>query len=209
MGLQLRSMRVPACCRLLLLLPFAACSYMDARARDLGDCFIYRWQSDAFGVGADAKVGPLAAVVGGWYSEYGYGKDTWWQKPGYTLTKHGTGIPFTTLGPFGYGQSLSRLFATGSTGNHVANPKGYDDVTSWLLLSDVFDLDDSSPFALTPEQRLVDMFGVEVGVAPLFWQAHVGFNVAEFADFVLGIFYLDIFGDDAVERPPTVPYLPG
>ncbi len=201
-------MRVPACCRLLLLLPFAACSYVDARLTDLGDCFVYRWQSDAFGVGADVKVGPVGVVVGGWYSEYGYGKDTWWQTPGYTLTNHGTGVPFTTLGPFGYGQDLSRLFATGTTGNHVADPNGYDDVTSWLLLSDVFDLDDGSPFALTPAQRFVDMFGVEVGVAPLFLQAHVGFNVAEFLDFTLGIFFIDIFGDDGVRRPPTLPYVP-
>lgn len=201
-------MRVPACCRLLLLLPFAACSYVDARLADLGDCFVYRWQSDAFGVGADVKVGPVGVVVGGWYSEYGYGKDTWWQTPGYTLTNHGTGVPFTTLGPFGYGQDLSRLFATGTTGNHVADPNGYDDVTSWLLLSDVFDLDDGSPFALTPAQRFIDMFGVEVGVAPLFIQAHVGFNVAEFVDFTLGIFFIDIFGDDGVRRPPTLPYVP-
>lgn len=201
-------MRVPASCRLLLLLPFAACSYVDARLTDLGDCFIYRWQRDAFGVGADAKVGPLAVVIGGWYSEYGYGKDTWWQTPGYTLTNHGTGIPFTTFGPLGYGQSWSRLFATGSTGNHVADPNGYDDVTSWLVMSDVFDLDEGSPFALTPAQRLVDMFGVEIGVAPVFLQAHVGFNAAEFLDFTLGIFFIDIFGDDAVRRPPTLPYVP-
>ena len=165
-----------------LLLPFGSCRYLDARLTDLGDCFIYRWQSDAFGVGADVKVGPVAAVVGGWYSDYGYGKDTWWQTPGYVMTR--------------------------TSGNHVADPKGYDDVTSWLLLSDVFDLDDQGPFALTPAQRVVDMFGVEVGVAPVFWQAHVGFNVAEFADFLLGWFLIDIFYDDAVKRPPTVPFVP-
>ena len=124
------------------------------------------------------------------------------------MTNHGTGVPFTTLGPLGYGQSFTRLFATGTTGNHVADPNGYDDVTSWLLLSDVFDLDDNSPFALTTAQRCVDLFGIEVGLAPLFWQAHVGFNLAEFVDFTLGIFLIDIFGDDAVKRPHTVPFLP-
>ena len=90
----------------------------------------------------------------------------------------------------------------------MADPKGFDDVTSWLLLSDVFDLDDQGPFALTPAQRAVDMFGIEVGVAPLFWQAHIGFNVAEFVDFTLGWFLIDIFGDDAVRRPPTLPFVP-
>ena len=196
------------CLALLLLLPFGACRYVDARLTDLGDCFIYRWQSDAFGAGADVKIGPVAAVVGGWYSEYGYGKDTWWQKPGYTLTNHGTGIPFTTLVPIIYGQDISRLIVTGTTGDHVANPNGFDDVTSWLFIADVFDLDDGSPFALTPAQRVVDAFGVEVGLAPLFWQAHVGFNLAEFVDFTLGIFMIDIFGDDAVKRPPTLPFVP-
>jgi len=201
-------MRLLATCCLLLFLPSAACRYVDARFQDLGDCFIYRWQTDAFGLAVDAKVGPLAAVVGGWYSEYGYGKDTWWQTPGYTLTNHGTGIPFTTLGPIAYGQDFSRALATGATGNHVLDPNAFDDVTSWLFVADVFDLDDNSPFALTPAQKAVDMFGVEVGLAPVFWQVHLGFNVAEFVDFTLGIFLIDIFGDDSVKRPPTLPYVP-
>jgi hypothetical protein len=199
-------MRAPAL--LLLLLPFGACRYVDARLTDLGDCFVWRWHSDGLGFGADVKAGPVGLVLGGWYADSGYGKDTWWQTPGYTLTNHGTGIPFTTLGPFGYGQRFTRLFATGTTGNHVADPNGYDDVTSWLLLSDVFDLDEGSPFALTAAQRAVDLFGIEVGVAPLFWQAHVGFNLAEFVDFTLGFLLIDIFGDDAVKRPPTLPFVP-
>ena len=90
----------------------------------------------------------------------------------------------------------------------MQDPSGFDDVTSWIGLSDVFDLDDRRPFALTPAQRFVDMFGVEVGLAPLFLQVHVGFNLAEFVDFTLGIVGLDIFGDDAVKRPPTLPFVP-
>jgi hypothetical protein len=27
-------------------------------------------------------------------------------------------------------------------------------------------------------------------------------------DFTLGIFFIDIFGDDGVRRPPTLPYVP-
>lgn len=191
----------------LLPLPFAACAYVDHRLDDLHDCFVYRFHQEALGVGADVKVGLLQLAVGGWYAEWGWGKDTWWQQPGYTLTNHGTGVPFTTLGPIGYGQSWARLFATGSKGNHPNDPHAYDDVTSWLLLADVFDLDDSAPFALTPAGSLVDAFGVEVGLAPLFVQAHVGFNLAEFADFVVGIVGLDLFADDGVKRPPTLPYV--
>ena len=85
---------------------------------------------------------------------------------------------------------------------------GFDDVTSWVFVSDVFDLDDSAPFELTTEQKLVDLFGVEVGLTPVFVHVHVGFNVAEFVDFALGLFLLDVFGDDHVERPPTLPKLP-
>ena len=84
----------------------------------------------------------------------------------------------------------------------------FDDVQSWLFVTDVFDLDDQRPFALTPAQRVVDMCGIEIGVAPLLWQAHVGFNIAEFVDFTLGLFLLDVFGDDHVERPPTLPFVP-
>ena len=193
---------------MLSLLPFAACTYVDRRLTDLGDCFVWRWHQDALGVSADARVGPLGVVVGGWYAEWSVGKDTWWQRPGYTLTNHGTGVPFTTLGPLGYGQSWSRFFATGSTGNHVAAPGAYDDVTSWVFVHDVFDLDDASPFVLTTEQKLVDLFGVEVGLTPLFVHAHVGFNAAEFVDFTLGLIGLDLFGDDGVERPPTLPFVP-
>jgi len=52
------------------------------------------------------------------------------------------------------------------------------------------------------------MFGVEIGVTPLFIGARIGFNVAEFADLLLGFFLLDIFGDDGARRHPTLPYVP-
>ncbi|MFK7741373.1 MAG: hypothetical protein AB8H80_13740 [Planctomycetota bacterium] len=191
-----------------LLLPLVGCQYVDERLTDLHDCFIYRWHDNALGVAADVRVGPLGVTVGGWYSDWGQGKDTWWQKPGFTLTNHGTGIPFTTLGPLGYGQDWSRFLATGSIGNHIEDPSAYDDVRSWVFLYDAFDWDDQGPFALTTTQRIVDLFGVEVGIAPLFTQLHVGFNIAEFADFTLGLVGLDLFGDDHVPRPPTVPFVP-
>ncbi len=193
---------------MLSLLPTFACAYLEQRATDLGDCVVWRWHQDALGASADAKVGPLQVGVGGWFAEWGVGKDTWWQRSGYTLTNHGNGVPITTVGPLAYGQAWSRLFATSTTGNHVLDPNSYDDVTSWLFVSDVLDLDGESPFALTPEQRLVDLFGVEVGLTPVFVHAHAGFNLAEFVDFTLGWFGLDLFGDDHVPRPPTVPALP-
>jgi hypothetical protein len=189
-------------------LPLTACSYFDARLTDLHDCFVYRWHSGALGFAVDARVGPVGGALGGWYADGGWGKDTWWQQPGYVLTNHGTGVPFTTLGPLAYGQSWSRFLATSSTGNHPADPRPFDDVRSWLFLTDVADVDDQSPFALTTAQRVVDLFGVEVGFAPLFVQLHLGFNIAEFFDFTLGIVGLDLFGDDAVVRPLTLPYIP-
>lgn len=191
-----------------LLLAGSACTYFDRRMTDLADCFVWRWHSDALGFGADAKLGPVGAAVGGWYAEWGRGKDTWWQRPGYTLTNHGTGVPITTIGPLAYAQPWSRFLATSSTGNHPGDPNAYDDVDSWLGIADVFDLDDERPFALSTTQRIVDAFGVEVGVAPVFCQLHVGFNIAEFADFLLGWVGIDAFGDDGVERPATVPVLP-
>lgn len=191
-----------------LLLPLAACEYLHRRAVDLDDCFLYRFHGDALGVSATAKLGPLEATVGGWYANGGWGKDTWWQKPGAVLTNHGTGIPFTTFGPLAYGQSWAHLLAFSSWGNHPGDPNNFDDVRSWLGLSDVFDLDDSLPFRLTARQRISDLFGIEVGAVPLFWSAHVGFNIAEFADFLLGFVGLDLLGDDGVPRPPSLPYVP-
>ena len=192
----------------LALLPFAGCRFWDRRMADLHDSVLYRVNTDALGFAAVAKVGPAEVAVGGWYSDGGWGKDTWWQMPGEVLTRHGIGVPFTTLGPLGYGQSWSRLFATSTSGNHPADPANFDDVRAWLGLSDVFDRDREAPCRLTTAQKIVDLFGVEVGVAPVFWNVHLGFNVAEFADFLLGFVFLDVFGDDGVPRPPTLPMLP-
>ncbi len=192
----------------IVLLPFAACAYLHDRLTDLDDCFLYRWHQEALGVAIEAKLGPFAAVVGGWYADWGWGKDTWWQQPGYTLTNHGTGVPFTTLSPIAYGTSWSRVFATGTGGNHPGAPDAFDDVHSWVFFSDVFDLDDESPFRLTPRQRIVDAFGIEIGIVPVFVGLHVGFNVAEFADFLLGCVGIDVLADDGRPRPPTLPFLP-
>lgn len=192
----------------LALLSSGGCRYLDARLDDLGDCFVYRWHQGALGVSALAKVGPAELCVGGWYADWGWGKDSWWQRPGYVLTNHGTGVPFTTLGPLGYGQSFSRLLATSTSGNHPGDPNAFDDVHSWILVSDIFDLDDSSPFRLSTAQRISDTFGIEVGVVPVLCSLHVGFNVAEFADLLLGFGLIDVFGDDGRVRPPTVPVVP-
>jgi hypothetical protein len=189
------------------LLPLAACSYLGQRLTDLHDCVLYRWNGDALGVAAEAKLGPIDLAVGGWFAEYGWGKDTWWQTPGHVMTNHGIGVPFTTLSPFS-GASWQRLFATSALGNHPGAPDAFTDVRGWLLVSDVFDLDDGAPWQLTPQRRISDLFGVEVGVVPLFWGARVGFNVAEFADALLGFVGIDLFADDGRPRPPTMPYVP-
>lgn len=193
---------------LLAALLCGGCSYLDARLLDLHDCVLYRWHQDALGIAAVAKLGPLELAAGGWYGEWGWGKDTWWQQPGYVLTCHGTGVPLTTLGPLAYDQSWSRLLATSTSGNHPGDPHAFDDARAWLGLGDVFDLDDGLPFRLSPQQRIADLFGVEVGVVPLFVSAHVGFNAAEFVDFVLGFVFVDLLADDGVPRPPTLPYVP-
>ncbi|MBX3464902.1 MAG: hypothetical protein KF830_17170 [Planctomycetes bacterium] len=186
----------------------SACTWLEQRGADLHDCVLYRWHETALGVAAVAKLGPLEAAVGGWYADYGWGKDTWWQTPGHVLTNHGTGLPLTTLGPFVYGRPIAHLLATSADGNHPGAPDAFEDVRAWLGLGDVFDLDDGLPFALSPWQRFVDACGVEVGVVPVATGLHLGFNVVEFADFVLGLLFLDLAGDDARPRPPTLPYLP-
>jgi hypothetical protein len=192
-----------------LFLPLAGCTYFEQRLTDFGDCVLWRWHQEALGVAVEAKVGPLDVGVGGWYADWGQGKDTWWQTPGFVLTNHGTGLPLTTISPIAYGASWSQLFATRSSGNQPTSPTAFADVNSWLLVSDVFDLDDGMPFELSGAQRVSDLFGVEVGVVPVFVGLRVGFNVAEFADALLGFVGIDIFADDGRPRPPTLPFQPG
>jgi hypothetical protein len=197
--------------RLSTLLLFAAlggCTWGQHRLVDLGDCFLWRWYPDALGAAVEAKLGPLDVAVGGWYSETGIGKDTYWQRPGEVMTRSGIGLPVTTLSPLVYGDSWARIFATSALGNHPGAPDAFLDTRSWLGISDVFDLDDRLPFALSPARRISELFGVEVGLVAVFVGARVGFNVAEFVDLVLGCVGVDVFGDDGVERPPTRPFLP-
>ncbi|HEU4419562.1 MAG TPA: hypothetical protein VFT55_11530 [Planctomycetota bacterium] len=189
-------------------LPFGSCTYLQQRLDDLHDSVLYRWHEGAFGLAVEAKLGPLEAGLGGWYADWGWGKDTWWQQPGYVLTNHGTGVPFTTLSPLIYDASWTRVFATSSSGSHPTAPDQFDDVRSWVGISDVFDLDDTMPFQLSTRQRIADAFGIEVGVVPLVTGLRVGFNAAEFADFVLGLVGIDVLGDDGRPRPPSLPFVP-
>jgi hypothetical protein len=186
----------------------ASCSYFDHRLTDLHDCCLYRWHEDALGIAAVARLGPAELALGGWQADWGWGKDTWWQQPGHVLTTHGTGVPLTTLGPLVYGQSWHQALVTSAGGNHPDAPDAFVDARSWLGVADVLDLDDGLPFRPSPRQRLADLFGIEVGVVPLLCSLHVGVNVAECADFVLGWLGIDVLGDDGVPRPPTLPYLP-
>jgi hypothetical protein len=189
-------------------LPLASCAYWQRRMIDLHDSFLYRFSSSALGLAVEAKLGPLDAAVGGWYQEHGWGKDTFWQQPGYVLTNFGMGVPITTISPIVYGGPWSDLLATSALGTHPGAPGSFIDARSFLLVSDVFDLDDNYPFQPSPARRIADVFGVEVGAVPLFWNARLGFNVVEFADFLLGFVALDFMGDDGVVRPPTLPTMP-
>src|SRR5690606_3019783 len=63
------------------LLPLGSCAWLDERMVDLHDSVLYRWHESALGVAATAKAGPLELALGGWYAEWGWGKDTWWQQP--------------------------------------------------------------------------------------------------------------------------------
>ncbi|HEX6813965.1 MAG TPA: hypothetical protein VF384_20245 [Planctomycetota bacterium] len=205
MTLRLPSLR---CCAALACLPFASCSYLHQRLDDLHDCVLYRWHESAFGLAVEAKLGPVEAALGGWYADWGWGKDTWWQQPGYVLTNHGTGVPFTTLSPLIYDAPWTRALATSAWGNNPAAPDQFDDVRSWMGVSDMADFDDGLPFRLSTQQRIADAFGIEVGVVPVIAGLRVGFNAAEFADFVLGLVGIDVLGDDGRPRPPSLPYVP-
>jgi hypothetical protein len=185
-----------------------SCTYLDRRLADLHDSVLYSWHHDGLGLAVEAKVGPLAVTGGAWFSAMGWGKDTWWQTPGHVLRNHGNGVPWTTLSPLLDRAPWSRVLATSTWGNHPSAPDRFDDVGSWFGVTDVFDFDDASPFVLSPARRISDLFGVEVGVFPLFWGLRLGVNAAEFADFLLGFVWIDVFGDDGRPRPASVPFVP-
>ncbi len=162
----------------------AGCTYFENRARDLGDCF--KASADiGLGIQAAAVVGPVEANAGVWW---GYSPGLKGAEGINIFSGGDLGFPFSTaagaLGFYG-GPLFTSIYEHSIESGNEANSK---DKSKRILCLLFF------RYEILP-QRWKDYFWIEAR-ARCFIGATVGFNIAEFADFLLGWFGIDICGDD-------------
>jgi hypothetical protein len=144
------------------------CSYLEQRGNDFLDCFKV---SCDVGLGGNLhlQVGPIGSGVGYWEgAEYGFfGRDRLESRTSLYI-----GLIVTHFESVSHGQGRSEL------------------VLSWLYTWTF-----PNVVLMGDGVSIVDMFWVTIQFRCLLG-FRVGFNLAEFADFILGFFGLDICGDD-------------
>jgi hypothetical protein len=188
-----------------------SCSYMLNRARDAHECLLVDAQF-GLGISADAKAGPFGAGVGGSYSWWSFGKSTW-SSGLQSFREISLGVPLLQAGGV-------KAIVVGKTGEFHC---WFLLITTQMLVkrrqlkAEHAVEDDSSvvpgsasqqedlllrfaplgiPLCFNIDRHIVDLFGFETSAFLGVVGARVGFNVAEFGDFMLGWFGLDILGDD-------------
>jgi HEAT repeat protein len=175
------------------------CRYLENRGRDFLDSF--KISADAgLGVEAHVRAGPAAVGAGFWVG-YGAGIETKGRPA--TWVEGSAGLPFSMLlvplaldfqHGLGGGEPdvppLLGLLASHAEIVNGANPsrpsKGTSRAAFWFWM--IEDEDDD-------ERTWGDLFWIEASARCLVG-LKAGFNVAEFADFLLGWFGLDIASDD-------------
>jgi len=193
---------------LLTLTLWPSCAYLSNRALDANE-FVLADAQLGVGVSADAKAGPVAAGVGWSLGAYSVGKSTWWS--GLHAFREGSaGVPLAQVSAFvgsaskGSGRGVFGLFAT--HGLVKSAVPGFD---PGPMEDQIFARGAFLGIALPPERPMpdavVDYFGVEAGVFLGVVGTRLGFNVAEFSEFLLGWFGLDILGDDVPSREKEQP----
>jgi len=177
----------------------AGCAYMEDRGRDFADCFRLSVGAGRFGI-AHAKVCAIGTGVG---LEKTYragierkGEPEVWKEEGngFLVCYSRAFFPESDEPDMAYAEKASR--------------------SSWSTI--MFSIEGPvSPRFLTvlfiPAPDAEDFFWIEGGAGALVG-IRAGFNIAEFADFLLGWGTLDIFGDDgrgaAEEEPEERPAPP-
>ncbi|MHC5039042.1 MAG: HEAT repeat domain-containing protein [Planctomycetota bacterium] len=194
----------------------AGCSYMEARGRDFQDCFKLS-AGAGLGVYGGVGVGPVKVEAGYWN---GYSAGTNGDFGLYTGHEESFGVPFPTgfvVGP------LAAIFVEKSdpfwpliiVGLWVCtgcNSIEYHDAQNVELLKDCKSASGRlvylwpMPAQSDQIERTWEQYFWLEAEAYCFVGFRVGFNIAEFADFILGWFGLDICDDDrdpkgrAIER---------
>ncbi|MHC5040570.1 MAG: HEAT repeat domain-containing protein [Planctomycetota bacterium] len=182
------------------------CAFLEKRANDFGDCFK---ASVGYGLGIEShiQVGPVTLGAGAWI-----GNSLGWEgkKVQGDWAEYFVGVPVLQIlgtlvlvinGMNTPGWALLGLISTGYEDLHIHE----DEVGSTcihyghgaVLGLPFFGV--SSPYETLSDQyaryQWTEYFWIAFGVR-CFAGLKFGFNLAEFADFLLGFFGLDICGDD-------------
>lgn len=191
---------------LVLLLTASGCAFLEVRGRDLADCVK---ASVALGVGVEAhvQVGPAGVGLGLWV---GVCRGVERKQVGTEWAEWDVGMPVMQLmgilGALASGRGPKALAWGLSTGCEEVHH--HERGSSCIFYQ-------THNFALFPRvgvcthhdevaaayrtARWADFFWIAVS-AKFFVGGKIGFNIAEFADFLLGWFGLDLCGDD--DRTP-------
>lgn len=196
-------------CLTLLLVGASAqsCSerYWLDRGRDLGDCFLFSAHVGFVG-DVGARVGPFDTGLG-YFIGVGGGKAHWWHYGEFVLTDVGAGVAHLTkdsVYPSYLYERTSVLFLTPPiySWSRASEPRGG--------VSAPPGSPPATPLLNATHWAVDNFFSVEVG-AHFFIGARFGFNVAEFADFAVGWFGLELippFDGTDEDRAPSVPTSP-
>ena len=204
----MKPMKIAVLC--VLLTTLTGC-YLEDRARDFADCFRANL-SGGLGISAHARVMQVGCGVGA-YGGLGMGVES------KGIFRDGVphreaGIPFSwfipTLGTKEKSKGHNFLLIVPSymrsntfRGLCLGIPKGGRDSRYGLFGFPILEY-----LSHTGEERLEDYFWIEGGAAAVLLGVRIGFNPAEFADFLLGWTTLDIFGDDGRGKEEPEPEEP-
>ena len=180
-----------------------ATPYMIDRARDAADVFT---ASGSMGAGVKAQVGPVHAGVIFSVGHAGFRGGEWTSIPAGGEPRNGD-VEFLIM-PWpddGLTFGLSKYEPSdGSTG--VLRGKGYSAESAIPFVTTRFQ-EEGKP---APVSRLFDHCLSQLEVSGgLFFVGHLGFNLGELLDFILGWTTIDILGDDLDAEKQSRPKAPG
>lgn len=177
-----------------MFLLLSGCGYINARTADFADIWRANVETGALGLEADVKLGELAHAGAGVKG----------------FTRHGTTymieqeskdwaeihLPFSLIHLFGREPfALHYVYALGDTRSPFVgwwNPYQSAEDRCFLLLPPLTERQSS-------RRTLLHAFDIEASAFVLVVGFEFGFSIGEFLDFLLGLFTLDIAGDDTRE----------
>jgi hypothetical protein len=179
---------------LVLALPLAGCGYLKNRAHDFGDLWRVNVETGALGLEADVKVGELAHVGVGQKGFSRYGTTYLIEQESKDWAE--IHLPVSLFFAFGKEPfALHYVYALGDTRSTFVwwwNPYVSAQDRCFLLLPPLTE-------QKSARRTTLHAFDLEASAFVLVFGLEVGFSLGEFVDFVLGLFAVDIAGDDTPE----------